>query len=87
VEILYDEKVNKNGRLKMKVTITVDVDWNKYVSELGVVGQSCAEDVMDCITNLVDSGLPISQQDWVKSTHVSQDMFTDPKYPCPVCKK
>ncbi len=63
----------------MKVTIEVEVDWNKFVSELGVVGQSCAEDVMDCIESLVDSGLPIGSQSWVKSTHVSQDMFVDKK--------
>lgn len=59
----------------MKVTIEVEVDWNKFVSELGVIGQSCSEDVTDCIESLVDSGLPIASQNWVKSTQVSYNRY------------
>ncbi len=59
----------------MKVTIEVDVDWNKYVSEMGVVGQSCAEDVADSIEGLVNSGLPIAQQRWVKDTQITYNKY------------
>jgi len=59
----------------MKVTIEVEVDWNKFVSELGVIGQSCSEDVVDSIEGLVNSGLPIASQNWVKDTQVTYNRY------------